>query len=309
MEESLIRGTNLQTPRRSSYVPYLLVLALAIPFASSPSSAFAGQTPTGMRHAPIEVARDSGGNPMRQTEGRTPGLAEAQLTSTNWSGYALPKFMTKKLYTAAQATWIVPSVLFLDAPAGATVEYSSNWVGIGGYCTNAKCKKADQKLIQLGTEQDSFLGGSAQYYAWYEILPAASIVIPSLVVNPGDVMTASLVCAKKCTGKQSWTLSMTDETTGQTWSQVLKYQASKLSAEWIEEAPYSGGILPLADFGTANFSASTANNAAANLSKGDSIVMTNPAGETSNVSALSSTLDGFNACWGSDGAFTPCFAP
>ena len=234
-------------------------------------------------------------------------MAQAQLISSNWSGYALPKFETKKVYTAAQATWIVPSVLFLDAPAGKTVEYSSNWVGIGGYCKNAKCNKADKTLIQLGTEQDALLDGSAQYYAWYEILPAASNPLLSMVVNPGDVMTASLACAKKCTGKQSWTLSMTDETTGQSWSKVLKYQASKLSAEWIEEAPYDSGILPLADFGTANFSASTTNNIAANLSKGDSIVMMNHDGETSNVSAPSSTLDGFNVCWGSDDALTPCF--
>jgi hypothetical protein len=33
----------------------------------------------------------------------------------------------------------------------------------------------------------------------------------------------------------------------------LTYGSSLLSAEWIEEAPYSGGILPLADFGTAQF--------------------------------------------------------
>ena len=43
--------------------------------------------------------------------------------------------------------------------------------------------------------------------------------------------------------------------------------------------------------------------------RGDSIVMMNGAGETSNVSAPSSALDGFNACWGSDDALTACFAP
>jgi len=299
----------LQTPHRLSYLPYCLILGVAVTFACSAPSSLAGQAPAKMRHAPIQVVRDKNGNPMRQTAGLTRGLAQAQVTSTNWSGYVLPRFETGQAYTAARATWIVPSVLFVDAPAGATVEYSSNWVGIGGYCENATCTKGDNTLIQLGTEQDALLDGSAQYYAWAEILPAASIVIRSFVVNPGDVITASLVCANKCSGTQSWKLSMTDETTGKSWSHVVGYQASRMSAEWIEEAPYSGGILPLADFGTANFSASTANNAAANLSKGDSIVMTNPAGETSNVSGLSTTLDGFNACWGSSGSFTPCAAP
>ncbi len=30
--------------------------------------------------------------------------------------------------------------------------------------------------------------------------------------------------------------------------------AQRLSAEWIEEAPWSGSVLPLADFGTVSFS-------------------------------------------------------
>jgi hypothetical protein len=299
----------LQTSGRSSYLAYLPALAIAIVFAGAPSSSSAGQAAAGIRHAPIEVVRDKNGNPLRQTEGLTPGLAAAQMTSTNWSGYALPKFETKKSYTAAQGTWIVPSVLFLDAPAGATVEYAANWVGIGGYCENKTCTKADSTLIQLGTSEDALLDGSAQYYAWYEILPAAETVITTLLVNPGDTLTASLACAKACAGTASWTLAMTDETTGQSWSKVIKYKSSRMSAEWIEEAPYSGGILPLADFGTANFSASTSNKAVANLSKGDSIVMTDPHNQTSNVSILNSTMDGFNACWGSDGAFTPCPAP
>jgi hypothetical protein len=299
----------MQLPRMSSCFLYGVVLAFAILFIHSRTISVARPVSTGRSHAPIKVLRDAGGNPMRQTAGLTRGLEHAQLTSTNWSGYALPRFETRKIYTAAQATWTVPSVVFLDAPAGASVEYSSSWLGIGGYCKNKKCRVVDQRLIQLGTEQDARLGGDTQYYAWYEMLPAGSIVISSLVVNPGDVITASLVCAKRCAGRQSWTLSMTDETSGQSWSTVVKYQASKLSAEWIEEAPWYGGVLALADFGTANFSASTTNGTTANLSKGDSIVMVNSAGETSNVSAPSATLDGFNACWGSNNGLTPCVAP
>ena len=295
--------------RRLHAFPSLLIFAFSVIFAFPPASSLAGQAPVRMKHAPIKVARDKDGNPLRQIEGLTAGLAAAQTTSTNWSGYALPDFETKHTYTAAQATWIVPSVLFLDAPAGATVEYSANWVGIGGFCENAACTKADSTLIQLGTSQEAMLDGSADYYAWYEALPAAETLIPTIAVNPGDVMTASLACAAPCSGKASWTLSMTDETTGKTWSKVVKYQSSKLSAEWIEEAPYDGGILPLADFGTSNFSASTADKVTANLSTGDSIVMMDPSDETSNVSALSSTLNGFDACWGSDGTLTPCVAP
>ncbi len=78
--------------------------------------------------------------------------------------------------------------------------------------------KVDKSLIQLGTAHEALSRTETDYFAWYEMLPAASIPT-SLVVNPGDVITASLTCAGNCTGSQSWTLSMTNETTSQNWSQ------------------------------------------------------------------------------------------
>jgi len=269
-------------------------LLLALTILSGYQPARAGQAVVGRKHMPIDVARDFNGDALRTIDN--------QMQSNNWSGYALPKFETKVHYTAAQSTWVVPGAISQGIDS-----FSSNWVGIGGYCKSAKCRHADAKLIQLGTESDSFAGGGSQYYAWYEMLPAFSIVISTLPVNPGDVMTASLNCAGKCKGKQSWTLAMTDETTGGSWSQTFTYKASKLSAEWIEEAPTGfSGILPLADFGTAIFSFSTANSATANLATGDSVVMFNPSGQNSNVSVPNSTLDGFSACWGFGNTLTPC---
>ncbi len=104
---------------------------------------------------------------------------------------------------------------------------------------------------------------------------------------------------------------MTDQTSGQSWKKILHYKGSKLSAEWIEEAPsLIMGIQPLADFNTAVFSQSTANGGAADLSTGDSIQLLNPGyGPTSNPSVPNSTLDGFAACWDANGTFTSCFDP
>ena len=221
----------------------------------------------------------------------------------NWSGYVLPKFQTrKKQYTAAQATWTVPEVFF-----GGVESASLSWIGIGGFCKNKKCEKVDESLIQLGTGQDAITDTETDYFAWYEVLPSGLIPI-TLEVNPGDVITASLSCAGKCKKKhQSWTLSMTDETTGKNWSQVVTYESSKLSVEWIEEAPAGkGGVLPLADFGTATFSQATADDVSADLSSGDSIVMENPHGQTSNVSAPNSTQDGFSACFSPDSTLASC---
>ncbi len=274
-----------------------LVCAFTIAIAGAFSSAIAGSAQPVARH-PIKLIRDAKGDPIRRNTG--------EFESTNWSGYVLPKFMTGEDYTAAQATWIVPQVLFDGIPSA-----SSSWVGIGGFCKNKKCGRhqEDNSLIQLGTEQDSIDDTDVDYYAWYELLPGSEIRT-TLSVNPGDVITASLSCAAKCNKKTSWTLSMTNETTGDTWSQVVKYKSSRLSVDVIEEAPFSGGVLPLADFGIATFSDITANSVPVNLSDGVSVVMQDDQGEegteSSNVSAPNSTMDGFAACFNDSGILASC---
>lgn len=121
------------------------------------------------------------------------------------------------------------------------------WVGLGGSADTAT------GLEQTGTGVDCS-NGSARYYAWYEILPAASVEV-SLKVKPGDQITTSvnvngttvLLQIKNRTRKTSFTHALT----------VAEPDLS--SAEWIAEAPSdcdSAGrctVLPLANFGTVNF--------------------------------------------------------
>jgi hypothetical protein len=250
---------------------------------------------------PIEVLRDNNGEALRTFDQR--------YLSLDWSGYILPKFHTNKHYVSAQATWVVPTVTFKG-----TARYSSTWVGIGGFCTTSKCgpNHLDQTLIQLGTEQDALSPTESDYFAWYEMLPEVEIPT-TLLVNPGDTITASLSCSGICdTG--DWTLSMTNETTGVTWGpQQFFYASPNLSAEVIQEAPFNGGILPLADFHKATFSATMANSKGANLSTGFGIVMDDqqPHHETasSNVSSPSSSHDGFNACFNPAKKLAHCSAP
>jgi len=284
---------------KSALVVSILACALAVSTISPISLARAGQAVqsdirlplASIKHAPVEVIRDRRGNALTTRDG--------QYMSANWSGYILPKFQTGDTYTAAQATWAVPTV---GATKGLTL--SANWVGIGGFCENAKCKKVDHKLIQLGSSQGSYKN-QIVYFTWYEMLPKNSIVTP-LAVNPGDVITASLSCSP-CTGKQSWTLAMEDETTGDSWSKTVKYKTSQLSAEWIEEAPYSSkGIVALANYGTSTFDQSMVDGASADLSLGDSIVLLDPHHQTSSVSDLNSSEDGFSTCFGTD-SLAPCF--
>jgi hypothetical protein len=164
------------------------------------------------------------------------------VNSTNWSGYAAETNLgspASNAVTAVSGSWIVPTV------TGKTNAYSSVWVGIDGYSSNS--------VEQLGTEQDTTKSGGTRYYAWWEMYPNPSVLISGMTISPGDSMSASVTY-----NAGVFTLQMTDNTTGQSFSTNQSATAQRSSAEWIVEAPSSGTVLPLANFGTAHISAAQA---------------------------------------------------
>jgi hypothetical protein len=110
-----------------------------------------------------------------------------------------------------------------------------------------------------------------------------------------------------CSAKtQGWLLTMTNVSTGQTWSQMVSYSSSLASADWIEEAPVSSSVLPLADFNFVGI-APSANSAMPSLSLSvNGIQMSDPWGQTSDPSPADSS--GFKTCWGY-GSMSTCLAP
>jgi hypothetical protein len=162
------------------------------------------------------------------------GGVHATTTSTNWSGYAA----TGSTYTSVSTSFTQPSV---DCSKGNG--YSSFWVGLDGYSSNT--------VEQTGTEADCS-GGAASYYAWYEMYPKFPVNARH-TVRPGDSISESVTF-----GSGGFTLKLVDSTEG--WSQSVTKKlsnAKRSSAEVIVEAPSSsGGVLPLADFGTVSFSGS-----------------------------------------------------
>jgi hypothetical protein len=155
------------------------------------------------------------------------------LTSSNWSGYGGAAAAGVK-FTFASASWTVPSVKAING-------YSSAWVGIDGFNNN--------NLIQTGTESD-FVNGRKVYRAWWEILPAAETVIPSLTIKPGDTMAASV---ENISGNK-WKISIGDATTGKSFTIMKTYKGPGASAEFILEAPSnSSGTLPLAHYKQTQF--------------------------------------------------------
>jgi hypothetical protein len=209
------------------------------------------------------------------------GGRNSQWSSSNWSGFAVT---AKAPYTAVTAKWTVPSVT-----ATKVNTYSSDWVGIDGF--------TNQKLIQTGTESD-YYGGAAHYDAWWEILPASETVISGITVRPGDVMTASIT--KLSSG--SWNITITDTTTGKSFSSAKAYKGPGASAEWVVERPSLGSTLAtLAHYKSpVTFDPGTANGASPAFTASNGGYMLNNAGtkHISSPSAPDSDHDGFNCSYG-----------
>src|SRR5579862_2270478 len=171
--------------------------------------------------------------------GSAPNHRVSHSSSTNWSGYAV----TGSRYTSVSASWVQPTVNCSVTPTG----WSSFWVGLDGDTTNT--------VEQTGTEADCS-SGTAVYSAWYEMYPKYPVNYRDTVA-PGDSFSASVTTD----GRGDFSLTLTDNTRHWSHTTTARLKSAKLgSAEVIAEAPSSsGGVLPLADFGTANFTAATAN--------------------------------------------------
>jgi hypothetical protein len=202
-----------------------------------------------------------------------------QAQSTNWSGYA----GTTGTYTSVSASWTEPT-----GTCSRGDQYSSFWVGLDGYNSSS--------VEQTGSEVDC-VGRTARYYAWYEMYPSASVTY-SNTVRPGDHFNASVTYQ----GNNSYSLFIADTTQGWSHTTVKSLAgAPRSSAEVIIEAPCctrSGGILPLADFGTASFTNSDANGSAIGNAGGvTEITMVNNSGQAKDsISALSGGTS-FSGTW------------
>jgi hypothetical protein len=205
-----------------------------------------------------------------------PAFPDSQNTSHNWSGYAA----TGGSYTAVSGTWTVPQFA-ADGPAG----IDAAWVGIGGVHS--------RDLIQAGTQQTVSGSGRTQYEAWIEMLPRSSRAVP-LQVHAGDSVSVAL-------SEQSpdqWLIHFVNNTTGQTYDTTQTYTSSHSSAEWVEEAPSGGrgGVLPLDNFGTIQFSngSTTRDGQSVNIASSGARAIT-MIGNNSQTLAVPSTVGGDGA--------------
>jgi peptidase A4-like protein len=226
--------------------------------------------------------------------------------SSNWFGYNQGTLeQGSKLFNSITGDWTVPTVTQHNA---GQAENSSDWIGIGGGCVDAACTVGDSTLIQTGTEQDVDAAGGASYSAWWEIIPAPSLVITNMTVAPGDHMHASI--AELLPNSNVWTIVLQDVTRNESFSQTVPYASTHLTAEWIEETPLllgtDAGFAALPNLTSPVFSSATTNGQPANLQASEEIALIDSNGSVIGTpSAPNAARNGFNACtWA-----TSCAAP
>jgi len=174
-----------------------------------------------------------------------PHLPYKEATSNNWSGYVSATNLTSPApnsVTAVGGTWIVPTIS-ASGPSSST--YSSIWVGIDGF--------SSATVEQIGTEHD-WSNGVQTNIAWFEMYPDYPYEISNFPVHVGDSITGSVVYI----GNGVFVLALFNNTqkvySVVPTSYTTTQNAQRSSAEWIVEAPYENGVLPLSEFSPVNFS-------------------------------------------------------
>jgi hypothetical protein len=242
------------------------------------------------------VAWDQGGHTMMPgpagsassrssaTSREAPGFAAhaPAVTSQNWAGYASAG--RPGTFTSVAASWTEPAVTCTGADT-----FASFWAGLDGDGTST--------VEQAGTEADCD-GGSATYQGWFEMFPAAPVFYDN-PVKPGDAMSASVVASSG----GEFTLTLTDSTQG--WNQATTQTSATAqlgSAEVITEAPSSGTILPLSDFGTVSFTDVTADHTALGNESPSALTMVSAQDVTEATPSALTGADAFSVTWDSTGS-------
>jgi len=288
--------------RRCSIPIAVLSLVLSTMLAAGTASAAQRAHPGTTRIKPgaFVHAYQPGGPMDRAESGSLPGRrsASSSVLSTNWSGYAVTG--SSGTFSSVSASWTEPTATCSSSSGGghhgrgggggSADEYAAFWVGLDGY--------SNSTVEQTGTDSDCD-GTTPNYYGWYEMYPAGPVYFTN-TMKAGDSISASVTFS----GTETYTLVLTDST--QDWTQTItenKTGLARASAEAITEAPSSNsGVLPLADFGTVNFTvASDAEGSAAAGSMGtqsaiEITMVDNSGADKDSTSSISST-GSFSNTW------------
>jgi peptidase A4-like protein len=165
------------------------------------------------------------------TASARPIVVVAANQSFNWAGYVQGRLEPGKgSFHSIAATWIVPTA---TPHRAGEAEYSSSWIGIGGGCLDTSCLLTDATLIQAGIGHDIDANGNADYYAWWETIPAP-LVRTTLPVRPGDRVGVAIFEHRI---PEIWTIVIVNFTARDVFTITLPYASTYGSAEWVIETP------------------------------------------------------------------------
>ncbi len=203
-------------------------------------------------------------------------------TSNCWSGYV----QQRSNVNTVSASWTVPSV-----SSAATNTGSSSWVGVDGWGSSS--------LIQTGTAQ-YWNNGSPSYYAWWEVLPANETRM--FDVSPGDAIYASIT---HLSGSQ-WAIYLTDRTNGRSISTTQTYSGPQASAEFIHEAPSSGGnVVTLSHTSPVPFYNAYVNGTSAGLTSSQRVSLVQNSSQVETPSAPNEAVNGFTMAYSASTPLPP----
>ncbi len=179
-------------------------------------------------------------------------------SSGNWSGLALIPNSGSQPYQLVTGRWIIPTVKQAPGTCSGGWDYSSQWVGLGGF--------NDAFLFQAGSAANVYcdVGNNIpEYFPWIEWLPQSELVLYKNAATstlypfaPGDYVIVTVTATNFSGGvSTSGTLSYQDVT--QAWTITLAFTAASLggskvtgkSAEWIvERSEVNGAFATLPDY-------------------------------------------------------------
>ncbi len=235
--------------------------------------------------------------PSAPRQAAQPIAAVAANQSFNWAGYTQGSIEKGTTFHSIVGEWIVPKA---EQRKAGEAEYSSSWIGIGGGCLDAACTLFDTTLIQAGIGHDVDAAGNADYYAWWETVPAP-LMRTALLVRPGDRVRVEI--AESTLTPEVWTIAIVNRGTGLSFSVTLPYPSTYGTAEWVIETPVvisqTGAVTvgPMPDLGVVHFDNATANGLPAGLVVAEQMQLVDF--DLSLIAAPSlpdGDTDGFNDC-------------
>jgi hypothetical protein len=167
--------------------------------------------------------------PAPPTKGPGPAAGHSA-ARPNWSGYV----WGGGPYKQVTGTFTVPYISTGDASCS---EQFGEWVGLDGASTFLP--SAGHSLVQAGIGEgmvnpysNTCTAGQFYIWAWWEVLPKPETWVWPLSVRAGDRVSVDI--AQVSRGK--WEVTITDTTSGRSYSTEQPYKQAPTTAEWVVEA-------------------------------------------------------------------------